>query len=174
MVLVHRAQQAFLTARARTKRVVTDVKNNPAALKAAMNAWPVFLASGVRVRHIAPDWTSAHIELKQGRMNMNYVGTHFGGTLFSMSDPFWMILMMHRLGKDYIVWDKAGEIDFKRPGRGTVTTEIRLDDAAVEAMRAEADAGGKSLMWFENDIVDASGTVVATVRKQLYARPKNR
>ncbi|MCT1657066.1 DUF4442 domain-containing protein [Brevibacterium luteolum] len=174
MVLVHRAQQAFRSARSRTQHLVREAKENPKTLAAAMNVWPVFRAAGVRVRHIAPDWSSARVELHQGKLNMNYVGTHFGGTLFAMSDPFWMILMLRRLGPDYIVWDKAGEIDFKSPGRGTVTTEIRLDDAAVEAMRAEADAGGKSLMWFENDIVDASGTVVATVRKQLYARPKNR
>ncbi|MFB9775759.1 DUF4442 domain-containing protein [Brevibacterium otitidis] len=174
MVLVHRAQQAFESARSRTKRAVSDAKSNPATLRRAMNAWPVFLAAGVRVRHIAPDWSSAVVELRQGQLNMNYVGTHFGGTLFAMCDPFWMILMLRRLGPDYIVWDKAGEIDFKRPGRGTVTTEIHLDDAAVEAMRTEADREGRALMWFENDIIDASGTVVATVRKQLYARPKNR
>ncbi len=62
--------------------------------------------------------------------NRNYVGSHFGGSLFAMTDPFWMLLALHALGSDYIVWDQAGEIAFARPGRGTVAAEFHLDDAA--------------------------------------------
>lgn len=104
--------------------------------------------------------------------NRNYVGTHFGGSLFAMTDPFWMLMVLHHLGRDHLVWDKAGEIEFVRPGRGTVRTRFDLDPATLDLLRSQAAGGNKVLHWFHNDIVDASGQVVARVRKQLYVRRK--
>ena len=100
------------------------------------------------------------------------MGTHFGGSLFAMADPFWMLLAMHALGRDWIVWDQAGAIDFLRPGRGTVRARFVLDEATLEDVRAAGAYGGKVLRWFENAVVDAHGEVVARVRKQLYFRRK--
>lgn len=137
-----------------------------------MNLWPPYLFSGVRVRAIASDWRHAQIELRSHWWNRNYVGVHFGGNLFSMTDPFWMLLTMNALGKDYIVWDKAGAIDFRKPGRGTVRAQFRLDDAMLEEIRAATADGEKYLRWCETEIVDADGEVVARVRKQLYIRRK--
>lgn len=141
-------------------------------LRRVMNLWPPYLFSGVRVRAIASDWRHAEIELRSHWWNRNYVGVHFGGNLFSMTDPFWMLLTMNALGKDYIVWDKAGAIDFRKPGRGTVRAQFRLDDAMLEEIRAATADGEKYLRWCETEIVDADGEVVARVRKQLYIRRK--
>ncbi|MFC4728181.1 DUF4442 domain-containing protein [Coralloluteibacterium thermophilus] len=137
-----------------------------------LNLWPPFLFTGIRVREIAPDYGFARVELRQHWYNRNYVGTHFGGSLFAMTDPFWMLLILRRLGGDYLVWDQAGTIDFVKPGRGTVVAEFRLDDATVESLRAEAAGGAKVLRWFDTDVVDAQGDVVARVRKQVYVRMK--
>ncbi len=137
-----------------------------------MNLWPPYLFAGVRVRTIAEDWRHAEIELRSHWWNRNYVGVHFGGNLFSMTDPFWMLLTLNALGKDYIVWDKAGAIDFRKPGRGTVRAHFRLDDALLEEIRAATAGGDKYLRWCETEIVDADGEVVARVRKQLYIRRK--
>ena len=104
--------------------------------------------------------------------NRNYVGTHFGGSLFAMTDPFWMLLLMHRLGKDYYVWDQSGSIDFVKPGRGTVWASFTIDEATVEEIRAATAGGGKYLHWFENEVLDADGQRVARVRKQVYVRRK--
>lgn len=141
-------------------------------LRRVMNLWPPYLFSGVRVRAIAEDWRHAEIELRSHWWNRNYVGVHFGGNLFSMTDPFWMLLTMNALGKDYIVWDKAGAIDFRKPGRGTVRAQFRLDDAMLEEIRAATADGEKYLRWCETEIVDADGEIVARVRKQLYIRRK--
>ena len=141
-------------------------------LRRVMNLWPPYLFSGVRVSAIASDWRHAEIELRSHWWNRNYVGVHFGGNLFSMTDPFWMLLTMNALGKDYIVWDKAGAIDFRKPGRGTVRAQFRLDDAMLEEIRAATADGEKYLRWCETEIVDADGEVVARVRKQLYIRRK--
>ncbi len=142
------------------------------SLRRIMNLWPPYLFSGVRVRTIADDWRHAEIELRSHWWNRNYVGVHFGGNLFSMTDPFWMLLTLNALGKDYIVWDKAGAIDFRKPGRGTVRAHFRLDDALLEEIRAATADGEKYLRWCETEIVDADGEVVARVRKQLYIRRK--
>jgi acyl-coenzyme A thioesterase PaaI-like protein len=104
--------------------------------------------------------------------NRNYVGTHFGGSLFAMTDPFWMLLLLHAIGDDHIVWDRAGAIEFDKPGRGTVTAEFRLDDEVLDDLRAATAGGGKILRWFDTPIHDAGGDVVAHVRKQLYLRRK--
>ncbi len=144
----------------------------PASLRWIFNLWPPFLAAGIRVTRLSPDWREARVELRMRPWNRNYVGTHFGGSLFAMTDPFWMILVKERLGRDYIVWDRAAQIEFVKPGKGTVAAEFRLDDAVLDDLRDRAAGGGKVLHWFDTDIVDAAGEVVARVRKQVYVRRK--
>jgi acyl-coenzyme A thioesterase PaaI-like protein len=145
---------------------------SPGAIRRVLNFWPPFLFSGVHVTQIADDWRSARVELRSRPWNRNYVGVHFGGNLFAMTDPFWMLLTMHALGRDYIVWDQAGAIEFLKPGRGVVRASFQLDDAVLAQLRHATANGAKDLHWFETDVVDASGEVVARVRKQLYVRRK--
>ena len=145
---------------------------SPRLLRFGMNLWPPFLASGIHVAAIAADWRSARVELRLRPWNRNYIGTHFGGSLFAMTDPFWMLLLMHRLGKDYYVWDQSGSIDFVKPGRGTVGASFTIDEATVDEIRAATAGGGKYLHWFENEVLDADGQRVARVRKQVYVRRK--
>jgi acyl-coenzyme A thioesterase PaaI-like protein len=147
---------------------------SPRLLRHFFNVWPPFLLSGIHVTHLGADWRSASVELRLRPWNRNYVGTHFGGSLFAMTDPFWMILTLRALGDDYVVWDKAGEIEFVKPGRGTVHCRFALDDAVLDELRAAAAGGGKVLRWFDCPVVDAQGDVVARVRKQLYVRLKPR
>jgi Domain of unknown function (DUF4442) len=77
--------------------------------------------------------------------NRNCVGTHFGGRLFAMADPFWMLLTMHALGHDYMVWDKVSEIEFIAPGRGMACARFVPDEAALDDIRAATDAHGIAL-----------------------------
>ena len=147
---------------------------NAGTMRRILNLWPPFLCNGIRVTGIASDWRSARVELRSRPWNRNYVGVHFGGNLFSMTDPFWMLLTMHALGSDYIVWDQAGSIEFLKPGRGTVRAGFELDDATLDRLREATKGGAKHLHWFETDVIDASGEVVARVRKQVYVRRKRR
>jgi acyl-coenzyme A thioesterase PaaI-like protein len=141
-------------------------------LRHGLNLWPPFLFAGIHVAAIGDDFRSARVELRMRPWNRNYVGTHFGGSLFAMTDPFWMLLVLHALGDGYIVWDKAATIDFEKPGRGRVHAEFVLDDATLAELRAAAAGGDKVLRWFDAPVRDASGDVVAMVRKQLYVRRK--
>ena len=141
-------------------------------LRHVLNLWPPFLFAGIHVAAIGDDFRSARVELRMRPWNRNYVGTHFGGSLFAMTDPFWMLMVLHALGDGYIVWDKAATIDFEKPGRGLVHAEFVLDDATLAELRAAAAGGDKVLRWFDAPVRDASGDVVAMVRKQLYVRRK--
>jgi acyl-coenzyme A thioesterase PaaI-like protein len=146
----------------------------PHRLRRLVNIWPPFLFTGIRVQQLDDGWREARVALRLRPWNRNYVGTQFGGSLFAMTDPFWMLLMMNRLGPDYIVWDRSAEIDFVAPGRGDVFAHFVLDDARVATFRAAADAQAKHLEWFEVDVIASDGSVVARVRKQLYVRRKAR
>ncbi|MEI7037307.1 DUF4442 domain-containing protein [Fulvimonas yonginensis] len=137
-----------------------------------LNFWPPFLCNGIRVLELSDDWSRAHVVLRLRPWNRNYVRSQFGGNLFAMTDPFWMLLAMHRLGSDYYVWDKAAAIDFVAPGREDVHASFHLTEALVDELRTAAADGGKVLRWFETDVATASGEVVARVRKQLYVRLK--
>ncbi|GAB48020.1 DUF4442 domain-containing protein [Mobilicoccus pelagius] len=150
-----------------------DVLTDPVMLRRFLNVWPPFRFAGIRVVEIERGFRGATVELKLTPLSRNYVGTQFGGSMFSMSDPFWMILVGQRLGRDYIVWDKRAEIEFVSPGRTDVRTTFTVTDELVEELRAKAERGAKVLHWVENDIVDREGTLVARVRRQLYVRHKD-
>ena len=141
-------------------------------LRRFLNLWPPFLFAGIRVRELSGDFRHARVELRQHWYNRNFVGTHFGGSLFAMTDPFWMLLVMNAIGDDHIVWDRAATIDFEKPGRGTVVAEFAIDDALLDELRAATAGGDKVLRWFETGIRDADHELVARVRKQLYLRRK--
>ncbi|KPN20843.1 tetrameric acyl-CoA thioesterase [Xanthomonas sp. Mitacek01] len=146
----------------------------PRRFRLLMNLWPPFLCAGIRVTAIDDRFRHARVELRQRWYNRNYVGTHFGGSLFAMTDPFWMIMTLRALGSEHVVWDKAAEIEFIRLGRGTVHAHFDLDDATVESIRAATADGSKHLHWFETDVLDAAGEPVARIRKQVYVRRKRR
>ena len=141
-------------------------------IRRVLNLWPPFLFAGIHVTTLSDDFRHARVELRMRPWNRNYVGTHFGGSLFAMTDPFWMLLVLHAIGEDHIVWDRAAEISFEKPGRGTVSAEFRLEDSMLDELRAAAAGGDKVLRWFDAPVRDASGEVVAMVRKQLYVRRK--
>jgi acyl-coenzyme A thioesterase PaaI-like protein len=143
-------------------------------LRRGMGWWPPFLGAGIRVKSFADDFRDVVVQLKLGRLNRNYVGTHFGGSLYAMCDPFYMIMLLHNLGGDYLVWDKEGRIEYVAPGRGTVSAHFTLSQARIEEIRAQASRGDRLLPEFEVDVTDEAGTVVAKVRKTLYVRLKPR
>jgi len=96
------------------------VKYSARTLVRGMHLWPPFLGAGIRLRRMSEDFREAEVELRLGRLNRNAVGTQFGGSLFAMTDPFYAIMLMRNLGREYLVWDKAASIEYLAPGRGTV------------------------------------------------------
>src|SRR6202043_2075557 len=145
---------------------------SPAHLRRLVNLWPPFLGAGIRIKHIAPDMKSVDVEMKLCWWNANYVGTHFGGSLFAMTAPFYMLMLMANLGRDYIVWDKAASIRYRKPGKGTVRAEFRLTDAQLDDIREKLKTLPKYEPVFSVEVKDEQGTVIAEVEKLLHVRKK--
>ena len=141
-------------------------------LRRWINLWPPFLGAGIRITRIASDMKSIDVEMKLRFWNANYVGTHFGGSLFAMTDAFYMLMLMHHLGSDYVVWDKAATIRYKKPGRGPVRAEFRLTDAQVEEVRQKLKTLEKYEPVFAVEVKDESGVVIAEVEKLLHVRKR--
>jgi acyl-coenzyme A thioesterase PaaI-like protein len=135
--------------------------------------YPPFLGAGIRVRRMTDDLREIDVEMKLRWWNANYVGTHYGGSLYSMADPFYMLMLIDNLGRDYIVWDKAASIRFRKPGRGTLRAEFRLTQQQLDELRAQVDAQGKIEPKFTVLVRDEQGEVVAEVEKLLHIRRKD-
>jgi acyl-coenzyme A thioesterase PaaI-like protein len=142
------------------------------ALRRRVNLWPPFLGAGIRVTHIAADMKAVDVEMKLRWWNANYVGTHFGGSLFAMTDAFYMLMLMHHLGDEYIVWDKAASIRYRQPGRGTVRAEFRLSDAQIADIREKLKSLPKYEPVFAVAVQDEQGVVIAEVERLVYVRKK--
>lgn len=139
-----------------------------------MSLWIPNLFSGIRVRRFADDWTSVTVELHVNVFTRNYVKTAFGGSMQAMTDPYFFMLVMHQIGRDYVVWDTRAEIEFVKPGRGVLTAHFEVSPAAVQELRERARGGAKVLEWFSTDITDRESDVVARVRREVYVREKRR
>jgi Domain of unknown function (DUF4442) len=138
----------------------------------AINVWPPMAGAGIRVQW-SPDHKAVDVEMKLRFWNRNYVGTHYGGSLYSMADPFYMLMLMENLGRDYIVWDKAASIRFRKPGKGRVKAEFRLSGSQLDEIREKLATQEKYEPTFVVEIKDETGDVVAEVTKVLYIRRKD-
>jgi Domain of unknown function (DUF4442) len=141
-------------------------------LRRWINFWPPFLGAGIRVVRIAPDMKAIDVEMKLRFWNANYVGTHFGGSLFAITDAFYMLMLIHHLGPDYIVWDKTATIRYREPGRGTVRVEFRLTDSQIEDIREKLRTLPKYEPVLLLDVKDQDGVVISEVEKLLYIRKR--
>ena len=145
-----------------------------ARLKARMlellSFYPPYVGAGIRVQHLARGHFRVRMKLRW--YNRNYYGSHFGGSLYSMCDPFFVLALVEKLGPAYIVWDKAASVRFLKPGRGTVAAEFIADDQRVEEIRRQVEAAGKAEPEFSVDVVDREGEPVARVEKLLHVRRK--
>jgi Domain of unknown function (DUF4442) len=137
-----------------------------------LNLYPPFLGAGIRVRRLKPDWKAIDVEMNLRFWNSNYVGTHFGGSLYSMTDPFYMLMLIENLGRDYIVWDKSATIRFRKPGRGKVCAEFRLADSQIDEIRDQLKTQAKVEPVFLVQVRDESGALIAEVEKVLHVRKK--
>lgn len=142
------------------------------AFRWRLNLYPPFLGAGVRVQRVSEDFLEVDVAMGLRWFNRNYVGTHFGGSLYSMTDPFFMLMLMQCLGRDYIVWDQAANIDFVSPGKGRVWARFRLTQEEIQRVRDEAESGAPLRPVYQVEVTDDAGTVVARVQKTLYVRKK--
>jgi acyl-coenzyme A thioesterase PaaI-like protein len=135
-----------------------------------MSLYPPFLGAGVRVSRLPGDPPGYEARMKLRWWNGNYYGTHFGGSLYTMCDPFFVLVLAEALGGGFEVWDKSATIRFRRPGRGTVRATFRVPRERVEAVRAEVDRDGRTELVLAAEVRDGEGAVVAEVEKVISVR----
>jgi len=135
-----------------------------------INFYPPFL--GARIRSRAIDEHTIRVEMKLTVLNRNVFGTHFGGSLYAMCDPWFVLILMRALGNEYIVWDQAAKIQFLQPGRGTVTATFHIPEELITEIRLAADRGQKVEPTFAVDVLDTQNQAIAHVEKMLYVRKK--
>jgi hypothetical protein len=136
------------------------------------NLFPAYRGTGARVTYIASDFRELRVRIPLSWRTKNAVGTIFGGSLYGAVDPIYMILLMRVLGREYVVWDKASTIRFRKPGRMTLTATFRVDEAELEAIRNATATGEPVDRSYNVDIVDAEGVVHASVEQVIYVRRK--
>jgi len=140
-----------------------------------INWYPPYWGAGIKMIHLADDFTSCKVRLKLTFWNKNVFGTQFGGSLYAMSDPFFVLLLTQTMtSKEYIIWDKAATIHFKRPGKGDCFVEFKVPLSKVEEMKNEVKfAGGKKDFLFKTDVVDKENNIIAKVEKLIYVKKKD-
>jgi acyl-coenzyme A thioesterase PaaI-like protein len=134
------------------------------------NWFPAFRGTGARVTYIARDWREIHVTLPLSWRTRNYVGTIYGGSMYSAVDPMYMIMLIRILGEEYVVWDKAASIRFRRPGRSRLFATFQLTDQEIDEIRALLDSATKTDRTYTIDLVDRQGEVYASVDKVIHIR----
>lgn len=141
-------------------------------MKRLLNIYPPYLGAGIKIGYIREDWSELEVSMKARWYNKNAVGTHFGGSIYSMIDPHLMLLLMQRLGKDYWVWDKAAEIDFIKATTQKISAVISISPAQLSEIINRTQSGQKYLPEFTIQIRDEDSNLIADVKKTLYIKKR--
>ena len=150
------------------------MNHSASGLRRLLNFYGPYLGAGVKINYIAEDFTEIRVSMKLRWYNRNVMSTHFGGSLYSMVDPHLMLMLMKLLGPGYMVWDKSAAIDFVRPGKGTVSAIICIDDEIVQTIKEKVAAKRRCEPEFDIEVVDDQEKLVCRVKKILYVRKKKR
>lgn len=159
----------FETLKRRAKQSLMPLLT-PHLLKLRLNTYAPYIGAGIKIDHISLDQGLCVVSMGLNTLNKNIVGTQFGGSLYSMVDPFYMLMLMHQLGSNYVVWDKSSQIDFVAPGDSKVTARMKIPSSEIITIQELAKDGEAVFREYKVDIVDEQQKLIATVTKTLYIR----
>ena len=159
----------FETLKRRAKQSIMPLLT-PHLLKLRLNTYAPYIGAGIKIDHISLDQGLCVVSMGLTTLNKNIVGTQFGGSLYSMVDPFYMLMLMHQLGSNYVVWDKSSHIDFVAPGNSKVTARMKIPSTEVITIQELAKNGEAVFREYKVDIVDDQQKLIATITKTLYIR----
>lgn len=137
-----------------------------------MNWYPMYFGTGGKILFWSGDSNEVHLRLRRNLWTYNYVGTIFGGSMFAASDPFYMLMLLRIFGKNYVVWDKAGSIRFRKPARQTLYARYELTDEQVGDIRRDVADNGQTERTFTLQWVDNAGVVYAEIDRLCYIADK--
>jgi len=140
----------------------------PTLFRLGLNWFPAYRATGGRLLHVSADLRHIVVRLPLTLRTRNGAGTTFGGSLYSATDPIFALLLAMNLGRDYIVWDKAASIRYRRPGRGELFADFRISEDDIVAVREAVAREGRCDRHFRVEFRDAKGLVHAEINKTVY------
>ncbi|MEQ8243364.1 DUF4442 domain-containing protein [Fulvivirga sp.] len=138
-----------------------------------INWWPPMLGTGISLDYVSDDFRKFEVSMKLRWYNKNLIGIHYGGSLYSMCDPWYMFILTANLGSPYLVMDKAASIRYLKPGRGTLTCVFEISEKKIEAIKNEIESIGKNDYSFTCEIKNKEGEIVTEVEKVVYVRKKD-
>ena len=138
------------------------------------NFFPAYRGSGARVLYIADDYREIRVKIPLSWRTRNYVGTIYGGSMYAGIDPIYMLMLIKNLGSNYIVWDKAAAIRFKRPGRETLFAGFRLTREELDEIKAVLETQKSLDRIYTVELADKNGKIHAIIEKTLYIAKKTK
>ncbi len=139
-----------------------------------LNFHPTYRGTGGWITYLADDWHEAHIKVGLNWRTRNIMGSIFGGSLYGAVDPVYMIMLNRLLGRDYIVWDEAAAIQFKKAARSTLHARFVIDDKELETIKSELVHEPALHRIYQIDLADRDGVVHTSVEKTIYIRRRKR
>jgi acyl-coenzyme A thioesterase PaaI-like protein len=134
------------------------------------NFIPAYWGTGARLTFIADDFRDVRLELPLSWRTRNYVGTIFGGSMYAAVDPVYMVMLIKNLGPDYVVWDKAACVRFRKPGRAKLYARFTLSEDQLECVRRDVASSGRVDSVYQVILTDRAGTVHAEIDKIIHVR----
>lgn len=141
--------------------------------KYLFNLSPMYRRTCGRIIHVTDDLSCITVRIRLSYKNINYNGSMFGGSLFSATDPIFMIQFNELLGHKYVIWDKTAKIQFKRPAKENVWIDFKVSGEELQNVREQADENGSYTFMKQVDLTNKCKTIVfATVEKEIYVATK--
>lgn len=137
-----------------------------------INYYPPLFFAGIKLKKIESDARKLTVEMKLNIFNKNMFGTHFGGSLYAMCDPFYVFIIASHFNNNYIIWDKSACIDFKKPGKGKVQAVFEIPKEQLSQIKIAVDNEEQKNFFFETVVTDQDQNIIASVKKEVYIRKK--
>lgn len=144
----------------------------PGIVRFALNAWPPFWGAGIKIESISEDFRNVRVRLKLRWWNKNANRTQFGGSIFSLTDPIYALMLMGILGEKYFVWDKEASINFIKPGSSDLYAEFQISQDVLDDILTKTSTGEKCFPEFVIYVKDQDDNVISEVQRKLYVRKK--
>ena len=140
--------------------------------KTAFNLSPMYRRSTGRLTYVSEDLLKIKIKIPLSYKNSNYVGTIFGGSLYSATDPIYMVQLINILGNDYVVWDKSSEIKYKRPAKKIAFATFEFTKQEIENIKERVRTENEFDLVKDLVITGPNNEVYCELQKVLYIADK--
>ena len=141
--------------------------------KLAFNYYVPFWVNGVSITHINEDMSRIDVRLKSRSNAVGTVqGTMFGGSLFTFTDPFYVLILLRHIGKDHNVWDKKSSIEFISPGRSDINYSFSFTQSEIKEIVEKCKDHAPLLKNIDIELKGDDGKTVAKINKIVHIRRK--